>query len=340
MQHKPNKPKKPNKSKKPNAKVAVIGSGPAGLTCSADLAKMGYDVTLFESFHKAGGVLTYGIPEFRLPKSIVEYEVDYIRNLGVNIETNVVVGRTATIADLKKEGFRAFFVGSGAGLPYFLGIEGENLNGVYSANEFLTRVNLMKAYLFPEYDTPISIGNRVGVIGGGNVAMDAARSAKRLGAKEVIIIYRRTEKEMPARIEEIENAKEEGIEFRILTNPTRIMGEAGWIREAECIKNVLGEPDASGRRRPLPIEGSEYKIKLDTLICAIGQGPNPLLLSTLPNLRLTKKGNIESEREGITSIIDLFAGGDIVTGTATVISAMGAAKKAAVSIDKYLKKRE
>ncbi len=320
-----------------NTKIAVIGSGPAGLTCSADLAKMGYDVTLFESLHKPGGVLVYGIPEFRLPKKIVEYEVDYICSLGVNIETNVVVGKTVTLDDLRKEGFRAFFIGSGAGLPYFLGIEDENLNGVYSANEFLTRINLMKAYLFPKYDTPISIGDRVGVIGGGNVAMDSARSALRLGAKEVTIIYRRTEAEMPARIEEIENAKEEGIKFKLLTNPTRIFGRDGRISEAECIRNKLGEPDASGRRRPVPIEGSLFKIKLDTLVCAIGQGPNPLLLSTIADLRLTKYGNIEADDNGITSLPDVFAGGDIVTGAATVISAMGAAKNAAVSIDSYLK---
>ena len=318
-------------------KVAVIGSGPAGLTCSADLAKMGYDVTVFESLHKPGGVLVYGIPEFRLPKEIVRYEVEYVRSLGVKTETNVIIGRTATLDDLRREGFRAFFVGSGAGLPYFMGIEGENLNGVYSANEFLTRINLMKAYLFSRYDTPVTVGSRVGVIGGGNVAMDSARCAKRLGAKEVIIIYRRTEKEMPARCEEIENAKEEGIRFELLTNPTRLLGKDGWIKEAECVRNSLGEPDASGRRRPLPIEGSEFKIGLDTLVCAIGQGPNPLLLSTIPDLRLTKRGNIEADEDGATSIPGVFAGGDIVTGAATVISAMGAAKKSARAINRYLK---
>ena len=320
------------------AKIAVIGAGPAGLTASADLAKMGYSVTLFESLHKSGGVLVYGIPEFRLPKEIVEYEVDYIRSLGVNIETNVIAGKTVTLDGLREEGFKAFFVGSGAGLPYFMGLEGEDLNGVYSANEFLTRTNLMKAYLFPGHDTPITFGERVGVIGGGNVAMDSARCAKRLGAKHVTIIYRRTEKEMPARIEEIENAKEEGIEFKILTNPTKILGKDGWITEAECIQNLLGEPDASGRRRPVPIKGSEFRIKLDSLICAIGQGPNPLLLDTISGLKLTKWGNIEANEDGITSIPDVFAGGDIVTGAATVISAMGAGKKAAVSINKYLNK--
>jgi len=331
--------KKRKSSDNADKKVAVIGSGPAGLTCSADLARMGYDVTLFESLHKPGGVLVYGIPEFRLPKEIVGYEVEYVRSLGVKVETNVIVGRTATLGDLRSEGFRAFFIGSGAGLPYFMGIENENLNGVYSANEFLTRVNLMKGYLFSAYDTPVAVGKRVGVIGGGNVAMDSARCAKRLGAEEVIIIYRRTEKEMPARIEEVENAKEEGIKFELLTNPTRLLGKDGWIKEAECIRNSLGEPDASGRRRPVPIKGSEFKIELDTLVCAIGQGPNPLLLSTIPGLRLTKRGNIEANEEGATSIADVFAGGDIVTGAATVISAMGAAKKTARAIDRYLKRK-
>ncbi len=324
------------KAGKKSAKVAVIGSGPAGLTASADLAKMGYGVTLFESLHKSGGVLLYGIPEFRLPKEIVSYEVDYIRSLGVSIECNVIAGRTATLNDLRKEGFKAFFIGSGAGLPYFMGIEGENLNGIYSANEFLTRVNLMKAYLFPEHDTPVTVGEKVGVVGGGNVAMDSARCAKRLGAGEVTIIYRRTEKEMPARIEEIENAGEEGIKFEFLTNPVRIYGDNGRIKEVECIRNSLGEPDSSGRRRPVPIKDSEFKMELDTLICAIGQGPNPLLLSTIPGLTLTKRGNIEADDDGKTSLSDVFAGGDIVTGAATVISAMGAAKKAARAIDKYL----
>jgi glutamate synthase (NADPH/NADH) small chain len=298
---------------------------------------MGYDVTLFEAFHKAGGVLTYGIPEFRLPKDIVQYEVDYVRSLGVTLETNVIVGRTATIDDLRKEGFKAFFIGSGAGLPYFMGIEGENLNGVYSANEFLTRTNLMKGYLFPEYDTPINVGERVGVVGGGNVAMDSARCARRLGAKEVVVIYRRTEKEMPARIEEIENAKEEGIIFRTLTSPIRIKGRDGWIDEVEFIKNELGEPDSSGRRRPVPVESSDFTERFDTLICAIGQGPNPLLLSTIPGLKLAKKGKIEAAEDGSTSVPDIFAGGDIVAGEATVIWAMGAAKRAVGSIDKYLK---
>ena len=320
-----------------NIKIAVIGSGPAGLTCSADLAKMGYGPVLFESLHKPGGVLTYGIPEFRLPKSIVEYEVNYIRSLGVKIETNIIIGKTATLDDLRKEGFEAFFIGSGAGLPYFLGIEGENLNGVYTANEFLTRTNLMKAYLFPGYDTPITVGKRVGIIGGGNVAMDSARCAKRLGAEEVIIIYRRTRKEMPARIEEIENAEEEGIRFELLTNPTRIIGEGGRIKEIECIKNRLGKLDESGRSRPMPIEGSSFRMRLDTFVCAIGQGPNPLLLSAIPELKLTDKGYIEVKEDGCASMPGLFAGGDIVTGAATVISAMGSGKRAAAAIDRYIK---
>ncbi len=317
-------------------KVAVIGSGPAGLTCAADLAKMGYEVTLFESLHKAGGVLVYGIPEFRLPKKIVEYEVDYIKGLGVKLRVNFLAGRTETIEDLRSEGFRAFFVATGAGLPYFLGIEGENLNGVYSANEFLTRVNLMKAYKFPEYNTPVKVTDNVAVIGAGNVAMDCARCAKRLGAKNVSIVYRRTEQEMPARLEEIKNAKEEEIEFRLLTNPTRIFGKNGWITQMECIKNELGAPDESGRRRPVPIKGSEYIMPTDTIICAIGQGPNPLLLSTIDGLKLNEDGNIIADQDGRTSITDIFAGGDIVTGAATVILAMGAGKQAARAIDKYL----
>ncbi len=325
------------KHEKEKVKIAVIGSGPAGLTASADLAKMGYAVTLFESLHKTGGVLVYGIPEFRMPKKIVEYEVGLIRNLGVEIELNVVIGKTVTLDRLREEGFQAFFISTGAGLPYFLNIEGENLNGVYSANEFLTRTNLMKAYLFPEYDTPITVGERVGVIGGGNVAMDSARSALRLGAKEVTIIYRRTEQEMPARIEEIENAKEEGIKLHLLTSPIKILGNGGSIEGIECVQNKLGEPDESGRRRPVAIEGSQFKIELNTLICAIGQGPNPLLLDTLPSLDLNKRGNISAGDDGATSMNGVFAGGDIVTGSATVISAMGAGKRAARAIDKHIK---
>jgi len=326
--------------KKLNKKVAIIGSGPAGLTCAADLAKMGYKVTIFESLHKPGGVLVYGIPEFRLPKKIVNTEVNYIKSLGVNLEPNMVIGKVVTIDDLKEEGYKAIFVGTGAGLPYFLGIKGENLVGVYSANEFLTRTNLMKAYLFPEYDTPVKIGDKVAVIGGGNVAMDSARCAKRLGAKEVICVYRRSEKEMPARIEEIENAKEEGIEFKFLTSPLQIMGdEKGWVEEMECIKNKLGEPDKSGRRRPVAIEGSQFKLKIDTVICAIGQGPNPLLLSTTPGLSLSKRGYIETGQDTATTIDSVFAGGDITGGSATVIKAMGAGKIAAASIDEYIKKK-
>jgi glutamate synthase (NADPH/NADH) small chain len=321
-----------------NTKVAVIGSGPAGLTCAADLAKMGYQATLFESLHKPGGVLVYGIPNFRLPKDIIEIEVDYIRSLGVALQVNTVVGKSVTVDELRSEGFQAFFIATGAGLPYFLGIDGENLNGVYSANEFLTRINLMKAYRFPEYDTPIKIGRHVGVVGAGNVAMDSARCALRLGAERVTIIYRRSEKEMPARADEIDNAKEEGIAFDLLTNPLRIFsGSNGWIEKIECIRNELGPPDESGRRRPVPIPGSEFIMDIDTLVCAIGQGPNPLLLSTLPNLQLTRKGTIAVDGEGKTNIPDIWAGGDIATGAATVIVAMGAGKKVARSIDTYLR---
>ena len=326
-----------DKDKPQTAKVAVIGSGPGGLTCAADLAKMGCDVTVFESLHKLGGVLTYGIPEFRLPKRIVDIEVEYIEGLGVKFKTNYVIGKTRIIQQLRNEGFEAFYIGTGAGLPYFLGVEGENLNGIYSANEFLTRINLMKAYLFPEYDTPIKIGKRVGVIGGGNVAFDSARCAKRLGADEVYIIYRRSRQEMPAREEEIKNAEEEGIIFKLLTNPTRFYGDdSGWLKEIELVKNELGEPDASGRRRPITIKGSNYRIPIDTVVVAIGQGPNPLLLETIPGLKLNDEGYIETDAECRTSLPDVFAGGDIVTGAATVIQAMGAGKIAACSIDKYL----
>jgi len=319
-------------------KVAVIGSGPAGLTCAADLAKLGYNVTIFESLHKPGGVLVYGIPEFRLPKQIVNIEIDYIKNLGVELKLNMVIGKTFSLDELKKDGYKAFFIGTGAGLPYFLGIEGENLVGVYSANEFLTRTNLMKAYLFPEYDTPIKIADRVAVIGGGNVAMDSARCAKRLGAKEVICVYRRTEKEMPARVEEIENAKEEDIKFEFLTSPIQIIADnKGWVKEMRCIRNKLGEPDTSGRRRPVPIKDSEFNIKVDTIVCAIGQGPNPLLPSATQDLKLTKRGYIEADKKTSTSISGVFAGGDITGGEATVIKAMGAGKIAARSINEYLR---
>ena len=320
------------------AKVAVIGSGPGGLTCAADLAKAGYDVTVFESLHKLGGVLIYGIPEFRLPKRIVGIEAEYIKSLGAEFKTDHVIGKTRTIQQLRDEGYKAFYIGTGAGLPYFIGLEGENLNGIYSANEFLTRINLMKAYLFPEYDTPIMVGKKVGVIGGGNVAFDSARCAKRLGAHEVHIIYRRSRQEMPAREEEIKNAEEEGIIFSLLTNPLQFIGDdKGWLKEAVLIKNKLGEPDSSGRRRPVPIQGSDYKMQIDTIVIAIGQGPNPLLLETIPELKLNKKGYIETNEECRTSIPDVFAGGDIVTGAATVIQAMGAGKMAAGSIDKFLK---
>lgn len=320
-------------------KVAVIGAGPAGLTVAGDLAKMGHGVTVFEALHKAGGVLVYGIPEFRLPKSIVQIEVDYVRQLGAEIKTNVIIGQTMSVDELLSSGYDAVFIGTGAGLPYFLGIPGENLNGVYSANEFLTRNNLMKSYLFPEYDTPIRVADRVAVVGGGNVAMDAARVAKRLGADHVYLVYRRSRTEMPARAEEIVNAEEEGIELRLLTNPIRIVGdENGWVKGIECIRMELGEPDASGRRKPLPIPGSEFILEVEVVISAIGQGPNPLLTKNTADLQLTKWGNIVADPEtGKTSKRGVFAGGDIVTGAATVILAMGAGKKAAVAIDQYLK---
>jgi len=319
-------------------KVAVIGSGPAGLTCGAELAKMGYQVTIFEALHKPGGVLVYGIPEFRLPKEIVKKEIDYVKSLGVKIEVNMVIGKIFTINDLFKKGFKAVFISTGAGLPYFMGIPGENLNGVYSANEYLTRSNLMKAYKFPECDTPIVKGLRVAVVGGGNVALDSARTAKRLGAEKVYLIYRRSEEEMPARDEEIEHTREEGIEFRLLASPVEIIGKNGWVDKIRCIKMKLGEPDDSGRRRPLPVEGSEFDIDVDVIIMAIGQGPNPLLTSSVPNLELTKRGNIKADPvTGKTNMKGVFAGGDIVTGAATVILAMGAGKNAARAIDEYIR---
>ena len=319
-------------------KVAVVGAGPAGLTVAGELAKLGHKVTIFEALHKPGGVLVYGIPEFRLPKSIVQVECDYVMKLGVEFETSHVVGQLGTLDSLMKNGYGAVFVATGAGLPYFLGIPGENLNGVYSANEFLTRTNLMKAYLFPEYDTPIRIGRNVAVIGGGNVAMDSARCAVRLGAENVYIVYRRSEAEMPARNEEIENAVEEGVILHTLHNPTRIIGdEEGWVRQMELLKMELGEPDDSGRRRPVVIEGSEHMLEVDVVVSAIGQGPNPLLTSATPDLQLTKWGNIVADEEtGKTNMKGVFAGGDIVTGAATVILAMGAGKKAARAIDEYL----
>ncbi|MCX7705083.1 MAG: NADPH-dependent glutamate synthase [bacterium] len=322
---------------KHNTPVAVIGSGPAGLTCASELAKHGYPVTIFESLHLPGGVLTYGIPEFRLPKKIVQEEIEFVRKLGVEILTDAVIGKTLTIDDLRKMGYKAIFIGVGAGLPSFMGIPGENLLGVYSANEFLTRVNLMKAYKFPESTTPIFVGKNVAVIGGGNVALDAARSALRLGGK-VSVLYRRTENEMPARREEYENAREEGIEFHFLTLPIRFIGdENGYLKGIEVIKMELGEPDESGRRRPVPIKGSETIMEFQTAIVAIGQKPNPLLTSTMPELKLGKSGTIIVDPETCqTNIEDIFAGGDITTGAATVISAMGAGKKAAHSIMEYL----
>jgi len=320
-------------------KVAVVGSGPAGLTCAGDLAKLGYDVTIFEAFHDTGGVLRYGIPEFRLPKAIVDREVNYVKSLGVKLELNVVVGKTYSLECLfKQEGFSAIFLGTGAGLPNFMNVPGENYNGVYSANEFLTRVNLMKGYLFPEYDTPVWVGNKVAVVGAGNVAMDGARVAKRLGAKEVYIVYRRSRTEMPARIEEIHHAEEEGIILKLLTAPTEVLGDdKGWVKGMTCIEMDLGEPDSSGRRRPVPKAGSEYFLDVDTVIVAIGQTPNPLVPQSTPGLKTGKWGNIEVDPETMmTSVPGVFAGGDAVTGAATVIEAMGAGKKAARGIQAYI----
>ncbi len=315
--------------------AAVIGAGPAGLTCAGDLAKTGWKVTIFESLHAPGGVLRYGIPEFRMPRDVLDYEIEYVKNLGVEIKTNIIVGRTVTIKELFSEGYKAVFIGTGAGFPYFLGIPGENYNGVYSANEFLTRANLMKAYKFPEYDTPIKVGEKVAVVGAGNVAMDSARVARRLGAKKVCIIYRRSRSEMPARAEEIHHAEEEGIELDLLTLPIEIIGnDKGWVKQVKCLKMKLGEPDDTGRRRPLPIDGSEYLTDIDTIVIAIGQGPNPLLLSMTPGLKLTKKGNIVADDiTGETSLEGVYAGGDIVTGAATVIEAMGVGKRVARAIN-------
>ncbi len=319
-------------------KIAIIGSGPAGLTCASDLARKGYDVTVFEAFHKPGGVLVYGIPEFRLPKAIVAKEIKKLEYFGVKIVTDAVIGRAESIDELFEQGFEAVFVGSGAGLPQFLHIPGENLLGVFSANEILTRVNLMKAYL-PEYDTPIRIGKKVAVVGGGNVAMDAARSAKRLGADEVYIIYRRGMDELPARKEEVEHAQAEEITFKLLNNPVEIVGDEGdHVTGIKVVKMELGEPDATGRRRPVEVPGSEYVIDVDTVIIAIGTSPNPLILSTTPGLEATKKGGIAADdATGATSRAGVFAGGDAVTGAATVIKAMGAGKTAAAGIDRYIK---
>jgi glutamate synthase (NADPH) small chain len=320
-------------------KVAVIGSGPAGLTCASDLAKMGHKVTIFEASHVAGGVLMYGIPEFRLPKAIVQKEIDYVKSLGVDIRLDSVVGKLATIDELLKESYDAVFLGTGAGLPMFLNIPGENLNGIYSANEFLTRVNLMKAYLFPEYDTPIKRGKKVAVIGGGNVAMDAARCALRLGAEKVYIVYRRSKAELPARREEAENAEEEGIIFKFLTNPKQFIGENGWVKGMECNEMELGEPDASGRRRPMLKPNSEFVMDIDIAIIALGTTPNPLIASTTKGLDTTNHGTVVADSGSGKTVKDkVWAGGDIVTGAATVISAMGAGKRASASINEYLKK--
>ena len=322
-------------------RVAVVGSGPSGLTVAGDLAKKGYEVTIYEAFHTAGGVLMYGIPEFRLPKDIVQKEIYNLKEMGVDIETNVVIGKTLTVDELFDEmNFDAVYIGSGAGLPHFMGIEGESLNGVYSANEFLTRINLMKGYKFPEYDTPVYVGKNVAVLGGGNVAMDAARSAKRLGAENVYIVYRRGKEELPARAEEVFHAEEEGIEFKLLQNPTKILGnEDGWVSGMEVIKMELGEPDDSGRRRPVPIEGSEEVIDVDTVVVAIGQTPNPLIRKTTKGLDTNKRGCIIADEEtGKTSKDHVYAGGDVVTGAATVILAMGAGKAAAAAIDEELSK--
>lgn len=325
----------------PNShKVAIVGSGPSGLACASDLAKWGYDVTIFEALHRPGGVLEYGIPEFRLPKEkVVAREIENLKNLGVKIETNVVVGRTLSVDQLfEKEGFEALFIGSGAGLPKFMGIPGENLNGVVSANEFLTRNNLMKAFR-SDYDTPIYVGKKVAVVGGGNVAMDAARTALRLGA-DVTIVYRRTEKELPARVEEVHHAREEGVKFEMLTNPIEVVSNGeGWVKGLTCIKMELGEPDSSGRRRPVPVEGSDFFIEADVVIMSLGTSPNPLISSTTPGLDIDKRGCIIADESGVTSREAIFAGGDIVTGAATVILAMGAGRKAAKAIDEYIKSK-
>lgn len=318
--------------------VAVIGSGPAGLTAAADLAKFGHRVTMYEALHIAGGVLMYGIPEFRLPKKTVQAEVDYVKSLGVDIQLDSVMGKLATVDELLAGRFDAIFLGTGAGLPMFLDIPGENLNGVYSANEFLTRTNLMKAYLFPEYDTPIKVGKNVAVIGGGNVAMDSARCALRLGADKVYIVYRRSHAEMPARHEEVENAEEEGIIFKLLTNPKRIIDDGkGWVKAMECYEMELGEPDASGRRRPIVKQGSEFIMDVDVVVVALGTTPNPLIPSTTTGLETTRHGTVVADEQSGKTVKDrVWAGGDVVTGAATVISAMGAGKRAAASIHEFL----
>ena len=328
---------KPDVAPANKKKVAVVGSGPAGITVASDLAVLGYEVAMFEALHEAGGVLTYGIPEFRLPKAIVRREVEYVKSLGVKLYFDFIVGKTRTVDKLLKE-FDAIFIGAGAGLPWFMEIPGENLNGVYSANEYLTRCNLMKGFRFPAYNTPLKRASHVAVFGGGNVAMDGARTALRLGADEVHIVYRRSRSEMPARLEEVENAEEEGVIFDYLTLPIRLIGnDQGWLTEIECLRMELGEPDESGRRRPVPVKGSEFRMKVDAAVCAIGNSPNPLIPMTTPGLDIGKKGNIEANEEtGMTSRGRIWAGGDVVTGAATVISAMGAGRKAAKSIHETL----
>jgi len=334
-----NRPVAAMPSRKPSgSKVAVVGSGPAGLTVAGDLAKLGYRVSIFEALHKPGGVLVYGIPEFRLPKAIVQEEVDYIQRLGVEIRTSMIIGRTVTIDELLSDSYQAIFIASGAGLPKFKNIPGEQLNGVLSANEFLTRSNLMKAYDFPNYHTPIKVGKRVAVVGAGNVAMDSARTALRLGAEEVAIVYRRSRTEMPARAEEIENAEEEGVRLDLLTDPVRIVGENGWVTGMECLRMELGEADASGRRQPLPIAGSEFIMPVDTVVMAIATSANPLIRQTTPDLHCDKRGYIVVDQQtGRTSKPRVWAGGDIVTGSATVILAMGAGRAAAQDIDNLLR---
>ncbi|MBR1676121.1 MAG: FAD-dependent oxidoreductase, partial [Clostridia bacterium] len=338
----------PQKAEYNGHRVAIVGSGPSGLTCAGDLAKKGYKVTVYEALHTAGGVLVYGIPEFRLPKSIVKKEVETLKALGVDVETNVVIGKTLTVDELFEMGFEAVFIGSGAGLPNFMNIPGEALKGVYSANEFLTRSNLMKAYL-DEPDTPIMKGGKVAVVGGGNVAMDAARTALRLGAEKVYIVYRRSMEELPARKEEVEHAEEEGIEFKILCNPVEIIGykneqdprdsKNGFVTGIKCIKMELGEPDEKGRRKPVPVEGSEFSLDVDVVIMAIGTSPNPLIKNTTSGLEVNRRGGIIVDEGGLTSRENVYAGGDAVTGAATVISAMGAGKIAAKSIDEFLKNK-
>lgn len=345
--HNEHNKKLPEKPKSNNHKVAIVGSGPSGLTCAGDLLKKGYEVSIFEALHVAGGVLMYGIPEFRLPKKIVQKEVESLKALGADIETNVVIGKTLTIDELFERGYEAIFIGSGAGLPNFMNIKGESLNGVYSANEFLTRSNLMKAYE-EDPNTPIMKGGIVAVVGGGNVAMDAARTALRLGADKVYIIYRRSEEELPARKEEVEHAKEEGIDFRLLTNPIEILGydnqedkrdpKNGTVTGIKCIKMELGEPDEKGRRRPIPIKDSEFTLDVDTVIMSIGTSPNPLIKNTTKGLEVNSHGGIIVNEDGLTSREKVYAGGDAVTGAATVISAMGAGKVAASAIDKYFNK--